>query len=925
MPFVKESDVMIKGGSYKQEVLFMGDTKKSSVWDLAKERQTKFQKTRAIMYSKEQYEEAGLLKKAWYNTNSYFSLKMAEISEAWPEFRDSIKMKAFDIKWRYRNSALRDAVDKAGSKIKKGAVIVKDVTVLGATTAAKYISFGARKVAEGAIKFKNSELVQTAVKKTGGFFKAAGGWIKKQSVNVASKIKGVFSGSSKNVDEKNSKFGLLKREAAELFVRGWRGVKKTTVDIAKQTADIAKDMADKFSRTEFAKKTAEIAVKAGEKAKDAGVATGRGFKYLAKKIASGAKWTYGKVAPTVKSLAEKVANKFGELKARFSDWRYESSKISNGDNNDIHRMLREDKYGEDYTNRLQRFREDIKKNKDIMKRLNLRKDVERLNRNADDMEKGNTGDIELQDINPETNKPFEGEREFQGMLETINELDLGSAYIRREEPEIENGVPESLQKNGSAPKRERVSLDEFEQEVKDEELLKEKGVDINNIPKSAGDNKLVANGPKNAIKTAEKFNDLKKDDNSKKNVLKGKSKDEKLKNIVSKSTTALETTLKVAGKEFPLTNLSEAFSSAVDIKDPEKREKSITTLITNVLDEVGKIYKQFGGENSFSKIAEALNKNANGLILPKKDQVQIAKVQACLKNIQKGSNVLSTIVKEAGGNAAALNSTALLGPVITILKGVENYHKLVEKNEKLNALTNEDKSLNLVDNNVIRHINMAQKDLVNQNEVKQKQTVMNTAVNATLDTVGILTGQTAVTGMITSALSKVSPTDLIVASMKKKTDHQLMMTDAFGSMEKYREYKHAHGLKKEDVQREIMGMSSTTSVKEYANRVRMETALHLHSRAKQAQKYGIENGATKLRDAGGLESKTSRELYKEIGGEDFDKTLRRSKLSIFKEKLRAEKKKKEELAKNKKAENALKGKDINGKSDKDRNKKGISM
>ena len=122
-----------------------------------------------------------------------------------------------------------------------------------------------------------------------------------------------------------------------------------------------------------------------------------------------------------------------------------------------------------------------------------------------------------------------------------------------------------------------------------------------------------------------------------------------------------------------------------------------------------------------------------------------------------------------------------------------------------------------------------------------------------------------------------------------------MIEDVFGSKDAYNKYKEQYSLRGSDIDREILRETGIGSVKEYASRVRAETALHLHSRIKQAEQFGIENGATKLKDAGGLEGKSAKEIYKEIGGrEDFDKIVGRNKSKVHENKVEEYKKRKAE-------------------------------
>ena len=350
----------------------------------------------------------------------------------------------------------------------------------------------------------------------------------------------------------------------------------------------------------------------------------------------------------------------------------------------------------------------------------------------------------------------------------------------------------------------------------------------------------------------------------------------------------------IGGPSVPISNFAKAFGNALNIADGKEKQKNMANLLTNLLDEAGKITALSNKNSTFANLANLANMSM-GLKTPPKDIDDLNRAKTYIQDIQTGMKMLGPVVKQAGVKNDLVADSFYLGPILTIIEGVDNFNKLAQTNEKLKSLTEEDKSLNLTDKNVIRHIDQASGDLVKQNKDKQVEVVMNTGLNTALSTAGLATGTGIQMAAISTALSHISPLQLVVEHMKNKTDHELMVEDVFGSREAYNAYKDQYRLRGADIDREILRETGIGSVKEYASRVRAETALHLHSRIKQAEQFGIENGATKLKDAGGLQGKSAKEIYKEIGGrEDFDKIVGRKKLDVHKQKLEDYKKRKEE-------------------------------
>ena len=321
----------------------------------------------------------------------------------------------------------------------------------------------------------------------------------------------------------------------------------------------------------------------------------------------------------------------------------------------------------------------------------------------------------------------------------------------------------------------------------------------------------------------------------------------------------------------------------------------MASLVTTLMDQAGKIMKKCGQNGSFGNIAGALNTAVTGINIPKEDAEAMQKAQTYVKDIQSGMKALGSVLKAGGLKNTLADKSYYLGPVMMIMDGVDNFNQLSKTNEKLQSLTNEDKSLNLTDENIVRHLDLASGDLVRQNKTKQVSGAVNTGVGAALSTAGLLTGTSIITTALGDVLGHVTPVDLVAQYMKNKSDHQLMMEDVFGSMDAYKQHKEKSGLTGGDIEREILKETRMGSAREYANRVRAETALHLHARTKQAEKFGIENGATKLKGAGGIGGKSAKDIYREIGGrDDFDKIVGRSKKEMHKQKVEEYKQKKSE-------------------------------
>lgn len=763
----------------------------SNLVDQSKKKQSKFEMTRSILYG-DRYANVNTFVKGWYNTYTMWRLKKAEAGNALGAAGRAIsKMTgnaAEGVRNWYRGSGFGEAVQAAGKKVATAGKTVKEVSVKGAKAAVELIATGAQKVVEAGKSFKESKFAQ----KIGGWFKAGGAWVKDKAVKLSQStaVRKLKDGAKVT----GEKVAQVAKGAAELAANGLDKAISPIVTGAK-----------KLHNSTFGKKVREAA-----------------------------SWFGKKTAQAAKGLAHHAASGFDYLKSKHTDWKFESDRTYGFEENRIHEMLREQDKGKLYEEKMSRFRADVMNQTEIRSHIRLRADKERIKRNAGDMEKGKTGDVELTEMNSEGK--FVREDPGLGMLQSLNKFDLANVMI----PD----TPEH--------RKTRITLEQLQEKAKKEQKEPQK-----------------QNGTLQNLKKVQK-------------------------EMQSEAFEA-EAYLGAAGSRLVVSNFAKAFGNALNMAEGKEKEKNMAGLVTNLMDQAGKIMKLYDVGGTYANLAGALNLSVTGLALPKEDAQKLDQAKQHIKNVQSGMKILGAVLKQGGVKNSLADQSFLLGPVITIIDGVDGFNKLAKTNEKLNALTDEDKSLNLTDQNVIRHLNQSSRDMVKQNEDKQKEGIMRTAMNAGISAGGTLTGTGAITFAVTTALSHVSPVDLIVHQMKNKTDRELMMEDIFGSMDNYRRYKNQYGLQGSDIEREILKETRIGSVKEYASRVRAETALHLHSRIKQAEQFGIENGATKLKEAGGLQGKSAKEIYNEIGGrEDFDKIVGRDKSKIHEKKVEEYKKKRAE-------------------------------
>ena len=776
----------------------------SGLLEESKKQQSKFQQTRSILYGNK-YDNVNWLRKGIYNTYSLWRLTKAEtgnaLSASARAIREISKNTKNGVKDWYKESGFGEAVKDAGKKMTTVGKSIKDFTVRHAKNAGGLMAAGAQKAYEKGKEFGNwisdsefGKAVASYGKKTGkavgGWFRSAGAWIKDKAIrfsesSMANKIKAGFKSAG-------HKISTAAKGAAEIAVNAADKVATPIVNTAKKLHNSA----------------------------------------FGKNVRSAGAWIGKKTVKGMSALAHHAASGYDYVKSHIIDWKFNKDRTYGFEDNQIKEMLRVKESSGVYEEKMNRFRQDVLSKKEIRDHLNIRLDKERIKRNAGDMEKGKTGDVELVEINKEGK--FVKDTPGAGMLQSLNKYDLANVMI----PDTEG------------KKRVKLTLDELQKKAKKEEMQKKYSVD-------------------RELKVAQK--------NMKTAFVEG------------------EAYLGAFDKTLPVTNFAKAFGNAINMAEGKEKEKNMASLVTNLMDEAGKILKMMDKAGSYANLAGALNFAVTGINMPKADADKLQQLQTAIGDVQSGMKILGAVLKQGGLKNSLADQSFYLGPLLTIMDGVDSFNKLAETNEKLKALKEEDRSLNLTDQNVIRHIDQSNADLIRQNNDKKVQTVLNTSVNTVLSTVGLATNTGLITYGISTALSHVSPVDLVVNVMKGKTDHDLMVEDVFGSKDAYNKYKEQYSLRGSDIDREILRETGIGSVKEYASRVRAETALHLHSRIRQAEQFGIENGATKLKDAGGLQGKSAKEIYKEIGGrEDFDKIVGRDKIKVHENKVEEYKKRKAE-------------------------------
>lgn len=360
---------------------------------------------------------------------------------------------------------------------------------------------------------------------------------------------------------------------------------------------------------------------------------------------------------------------------------------------------------------------------------------------------------------------------------------------------------------------------------------------------------------------------------------------------------------KYAGENLSLTNLSKCLHDAVNISEKKEREKYIADFVANALAVAGQFAEYEAGKNSFTNLSGLfLDKDVNLVgntealckVLKGNDTID-RKIQYA-KTTKSGLYAMEKIFTEIGRNTPGMKTLfesgrKVLDRYVKIYENVKDYNKLEEKRARVAALAPEEISENIVDPQVLREM----KDLVGTIEagIENQKTgkVAGAIEGAAITGISLIPGAAGIAAAAENAFEYVSPAKLLMSHLAAQTDHELMMKDVFGSMEKYREYRDRHHLDSSQVEDEILKMSDMSSVAEYASRVRVEMALHLYSRAQQAQRFGISNAATNIMGAAEITGKTVKEIYKEIGGTlNYDNLTGSSKMNAYTKKLEEQKK-----------------------------------
>ena len=108
--------------------------------------------------------------------------------------------------------------------------------------------------------------------------------------------------------------------------------------------------------------------------------------------------------------------------------------------------------GKEYTDRLKAFENGLKADKEINLRLQLRANVLRLRENVRPMSEGQTGTVELREL--DENGKYKAPAEGQGMIMNPGREDLGDALIEEEKAPISK-----LQKKAPEEEKKEPEVD----------------------------------------------------------------------------------------------------------------------------------------------------------------------------------------------------------------------------------------------------------------------------------------------------------------------------------------------------------------------------------------------------------------------------------------------------------------------------------
>ena len=98
---------------------------------------------------------------------------------------------------------------------------------------------------------------------------------------------------------------------------------------------------------------------------------------------------------------------------------------------------------------------------------------------------------------------------------------------------------------------------------------------------------------------------------------------------------------------------------------------------------------------SYANLAGALNIAVTGIDMPKADASKLQQLQTAIGDVQSGMKILGAVLKQGGLKNSLADQSFYLGPLLTIMDGVDSFNKLAETNEKLNL---NEKSITINDN-----------------------------------------------------------------------------------------------------------------------------------------------------------------------------------------------------------------------------------
>ena len=920
---------------------------------------SRFEAARKAFYG-DGYQDSHFLKKGWMNFYSYYRLKRVDLSDKLPNLWKSIKGGAGWLK----DSVFGSNVKKAGLKAATGGKVVGKAAIEGTKLVGRGIASIVRNQKDDTVREAKAmadaamrkPVIRFLARKTQAANRAVRDWLKEKAAHIMARSRETAGRHEAHTPKKPLE--LKTREEIALAKEKLKKKKEAPKEVPKKHRLSISDAAGiLWSGIRLSGRAVWSATKAVAKSK-AVQTVKNGVVAAAKGIAKGAGFAGRKTVEGLRLAAGHAADGYNYVISRKTDILYQWNRRRAIDQNVIHEAMDALAGGKEYTDRLKAFENSLKADKEINLRLQLRANVLRLRENVRPMSEGQTGTVELREL--DENGKYKAPAEGQGMIMNPGREDLGDALIEEEKAPISKLQKKAPEEEKKEP--ERVSFHEVNQEQNDRDLLIRKGLDPAHLPKQPSTvMKLVGQSAKivkKAGKEAGSLDAIRKAaiDKLKKLNEKPESGDgfynDNIRNEIDsditliehgmnavKSNTEIKPDAKSIGKaaaddiifteavlnkigvEVPISGLGKTIYNVLNIADENEREKNIAALCSNGLQQAGRILEQFAGKNIVSELSGIMNSGdvdlagrVGGTVQAAKDGDAIEQKKQYVRNIASGVKALNQVLEKFQANSMLQDVDVFLNPFIDILDNVKKYNELEKKKEKLNQLTEEELSKNITDTNTVRQLGLGAKDLSNQIDLQKKGVVADAILDTGLTALKIASGGNAAVSVAGKALAQVSPTQLLLHQLKHQTDSELMMRDVFGNMEKYREYKDRYRLSERQVQDEIKKLTSSATVKEYASRVRAEVAMHLHARSKLAEKSGLENGATKLRETGGIEGDTMKEVYKKIGGDlNFENVTGSTKTEAYREKAAEQKaaqtkKKQEETFENleKQAKNPVK-------------------